>query len=268
MTLAAEHLSFAYSPGRPVLREVSIALPRGSLTALVGPNGAGKSTLLRILAGLRTPASGSVLLGGRPAAGLSHRERSRILAYIPQRPHLAFGFTVRQVVALGRYAAPKRPRAVDSALALVGLVDRAEEPFLNLSAGQQQRAGLARALVQLDLDRPGPAGPLALLADEPVSAMDPLHALRTMELLRDAASRGIAVGVVLHDLTLAVRYADFAAMLTDRGELGAHGPAPEVLTPAVLSRAFGVGFRRLTDPADGTVALVPTMPAARVESPR
>lgn len=266
MTLVAERISFAYRPGRPVLRDVTLGLAPGSLTAIIGPNGAGKSTLLRILAGLLAPGEGSVALGGRPIGGIADRERSRLLAYIPQRPLMTFAFTVRQVVGLGRFAAARRPGATDAALDMVGLADRADEPFLALSAGQQQRAALARALCQLDLDRPGASGAIALLADEPVSAMDPLHALRTMERLRGAAARGLAVGVVLHDLTLAARYADFAAMLSGDGTLLAAGPAPEVLAPDVLARGYGVGFRRLTDPADGAVAMVPTGEADRVES--
>ncbi len=263
MTLAAENISFGYHRGRPVLRGVSISLRPVTVTAIIGPNGAGKSTLLRVLAGLLVPESGRVLLQGRPIGGLPHRERSRLVGYIPQRPSLSFAFTVREVVGMGRYAAPRRDSASSDALALVGLSDRADEPFPDLSAGQQQRAALARALAQLDLDRPGASGAVALLADEPVSAMDPRHALGTMELLRDAASRGLAVGVVLHDLTLAARYADDAVLVSDRGVIQAHGAAAEVLTPAVLEAGFGVAFRRFQD---GPVVAI--VPSARVESGR
>jgi iron complex transport system ATP-binding protein len=258
VTLTASDISFSYAPGRPVLRAVSVRLCAGAVTVIIGPNGAGKSTLLRILAGLARPASGSVALADRDLARVTHRQRARLLAYLPQRPSLAFAFTVRQVVGLGRYAAARTPGVIDRALAMVGLADRAGEPFGELSAGQQQRASLARALAQLDLDDLArSASGLALLADEPVSAMDPLQALRTMELLRAAAGRGLAVGVVLHDLSLAARFADRAVLLSPQGTVAAQGPGADVLRPEALAPVFGVGFRRLEDAASGAAALVP-----------
>jgi iron complex transport system ATP-binding protein len=264
MNLSAQNVSFAY-PGRRVLRDVSVSFPAGSVTAIVGPNGAGKSTLLRLLAGLRRPGSGSILLGGRNIASIGHKERSGLLAYLPQSPSLAFAFSVRQVVALGRFAAGRNRDAAERALARVGLLDRADEPFATLSAGQQQRAALARALAQIEPEAAGRHA-LALLADEPVSAMDPLQSLRTMDLLRHTAAEGPAVAVVLHDLSLAVRYADLAVMVTLGGQVSAAGPASEVLTPAVLEAGFGVAFRRLEEP--GVAALVPIGPSGRVESTR
>ena len=251
MTLRAEDLHFGYRPRAPVVRNVSFGLAQRAVTALVGPNGAGKSTLLRLLLGTLTPQAGRVTLDGRPLAALGHRERAARIGYVPQRASLAFAFTVRQVVRLGLYAAGRADGgAVDGALRAVDLAPRADEPFGVLSAGQQQRATLARVLAQLH-GRPSPI----ILADEPVSAMDPRHALETMTLLRGIAAAGGSVLVVLHDLTLALRWADRALVLDAEGRLVADGPAAESLEPSVLGGVFGVRFDRI-----GDRALIPSLP--------
>lgn len=256
MALSAREIEFAYPGGGRVLAGVSLAAEPGEVVALVGPNGAGKSTLLRTLLGVLRPDSGAVTLDGEDVAAMTDRARARRLAYIPQRSVPAFSFSVRQVVAFGRHAAARAGggREVDAALARVGLTDRADEPYAILSAGQQQRATLARALAQIGEGRGG-AGRY-LLADEPVSSMDPRHALEAMEILREVAGRGVGVLVVLHDLTIALRFADRALVLAEDGRLAADGPVASALDPAVLGRVFGVRFERLGGPEDAKAALV------------
>jgi iron complex transport system ATP-binding protein len=261
MPLVAENLTFAYRHRPPVLDSVSLALPEGSITAIAGPNGAGKSTLLKVLLGLLTPSAGEVRLGSTPVDSLPYRTRAVRLVYVPQRTSLAFGFTVREYVALGRYAAGDRAgagrTAIDRAMERADIADRAEDPFPVLSAGQQQRATLARALAQLDT--PG-EHPRAVLADEPVSAMDPRHALLTMGILREIAAGGNIVAVVLHDLTLAARFCDRAVLLSEKGRIAAAGPAAEAMSNAALGEVFGVSFERLMIPGGGPV-LVPSADA-------
>lgn len=265
MTLRADALEFGYARERPVLRDVTAAFEPGALTAVVGPNASGKSTLLRLLLGVLRPWSGRAALDGTDVVSLTHRRRARSIAYIAQRAGVAFAFSVRQVVAMGRFAAGAGPdadaRAADAALERVDLADRADEPFGVLSAGQQQRAMLARALAQLD-DPDARAGRV-LLADEPVSAMDPRHAIETMALLRDRARAGIAVAVVLHDLTLAARFADRAVVLGADGRVAAAGPVAEALDPAVIGPVFAVRFDRLAGGDPAAVALIPSLPAPR-----
>ena len=242
MPLEAVNLSFAYRPGRPVLRDVCLALEPGTITGLIGPNGAGKSTLLRLLLGLLAPGGGEVKLDGKPVVAMEHRERALRLAYVSQRSTLAFSFSVRRSVTLGRFAARGSDgAAVDAALAAVDLTDRADEPFGTLSVGQQQRAALARAIAQLDLSRP-PSGTRALVLDEPVSALDPRHVLQSMALLRDLADRGLAVVLALHDLGLAFRACDRAAVVDGHGRVAAAGPVATALSPGVLEPVFGVRF--------------------------
>ncbi len=238
MPLVARDVSFAYDADRPVLRGVSCAIAPGTLTAIVGPNGAGKSTLLRLLLGLRTPDTGEVAIDGVPVASLSHARRAARLIYMPQRASIAFSHTVRQYALMGlgagRHAAPN----VDAILTRLELIERADDPFATLSAGQQQRATVARALVQLARA----TSPAFILADEPASAMDPRHVALAADLLRDLAHQGHAVALVAHDLGLAARIATHALALDAQGRAAAQGPASEVLAPAVLDSLFGVRF--------------------------
>lgn len=259
MTLRAEGLRFAFRPGRPVLAGVDVELAGGVVTAIVGPNGAGKSTLLRALGGVLaggrgSERSGRVTLDGRPVETYTATERAARVAYISQRASLAFPFSVRQVVRLGRYAAGAEPgahdRAVREALDRVGLAQRADEAFGTLSVGQQQLATLARALAQLDTAGASGGAGRVLLADEPVSSMDPRHALLALGILREQASRGVAVGVVLHDLSLAARSADRALVLDGGGRVASNGPVGEALTPAVLSAVFRVRFGGMPRPGE------------------
>jgi iron complex transport system ATP-binding protein len=256
--LAAAAASFAYRPGAPVLRSIDVRVQAGRVTAVIGPNGAGKSTLLRLLVGIVRPASGAITLQGADLSLMTHKHRARRIAYIPQRTSVAFAYTVRQYVALGRYSAAVRDDAgaVDRALARMDLHSRADDPVPELSAGQQQRAAFARALAQLD-QRPAPEGTRALLADEPVAAMDPLHAQLSMRVLREQAAAGLAVGVVLHDMSLALRWCDDAVLLAADGRIAAQGTARDVLSPDILQKVFGVGFVRLEDPASAAAAIVP-----------
>ncbi len=263
MTLDLRQVSFGYSPKSPVLRAVNASFEPARLTAIIGPNGAGKSTLLRLLAALREPTEGSVTLDATALLSIPRAERAARLVYLPQQSTVAFDYTAFEVVAMGLYAhghaSGREP--VQIALAEVGLSERADDPFSTLSAGQQQRVTLARALAQL-----GPntdAKPRFLLADEPVSAMDPRHAIEAMTLLRSLASSGgsttggVGVVVVLHDLSLALRFADNAILLTSGGTLAAAGPVRDVLTRQHLEPLFGIAFETLLDQQRRPAAFIP-----------
>jgi iron complex transport system ATP-binding protein len=256
MALSADSIRFGYRQGVPVLEGVSAAFPIGSVTALVGPNGAGKTTLLRLLAGLTRPWEGRVEIEGVDPASMPAPLRARQIAYVQQTAEVAFPFTVREVVALGRFSTGPDDHAIRRALEMMDVADRADDPFGVLSAGQRQRVTLARALAQLD--HPG-AATRCLLADEPVSAMDPRHALHTMGRIRALAAgpHAAAVIIVLHDLTLASRFADRCVVLDESGGVAAQGEAPKVLSPEVLEPVFCVRFETLISPDGAIRALVP-----------
>jgi iron complex transport system ATP-binding protein len=261
MLLALEHVDFAYRSGRQVLRDVTVAFAPGKVTAIVGPNGAGKSTLLRLLLGVLAPTKGAVRVdlgeGPAPVTSIAARRRAGHLAYVAQQSIAGHAFTVEQIVRLGRLSRPTIHAAVDTAIRRMGLEERRGDLFATLSAGQQQRVTLARALAQLAGEDIAP-GRQAILADEPCSAMDPSHLVRAMQVLRDEAAMGRSVVVVLHDVTTAVRFADDALVLGANGSLVAHGGAGGVLTPEVLAPVYGIGFERLgTEGGAGGVAIVP-----------
>ena len=144
---AGPGLSFGYRPGAAVLRDLHVKLRAGRLTVLLGPNASGKTTLLRLLLGQLTPDAGSVTLHGRPVATITARELARQVSYVPQRSGVSFAFSVREVVAMGRYAFGDR-RYVEEALRHLDLANLATRPVRELSGGQQQRVMLARAWAQ------------------------------------------------------------------------------------------------------------------------
>ncbi len=229
--LEVQALHFGYEPKVPVLQGVGGSLSAGRLCALIGPNAAGKSTLLRLMLGHHRPWSGIVRLGRKDVQALSPAARAALASYVPQRGAAGFTFTVAQVVAMGRHAQRPDPEAVARALDTCDLASVMDRPYLHLSAGQQQRVLLARAIAQS-----GGTGRVMLL-DEPGSAMDLRHLHRTMKHLRELAAAGLAVLVVLHDLNLAAHYADDVWLL-DEGRLAARGPVLEVMKPAVLEPVY------------------------------
>ncbi len=265
--LRAESITHAYRENRPVLRDVDIRLSVGRVVTLVGPNGSGKSTLLRVLAGLLKPGAGRVALDGEPVARWTPMQRAARLAYLPQRPAVAFGYTAADVVRFGVVSIGGRADrdAADRALRRVDMHNHAGEPFDHLSIGQRQRVSLARALAQIGASK----GPCVLLADEPTSAMDPRHAVGALSVIRDLArSESCGVLVVLHDLSLAARFADDAVLLGRDGRVAASGPAGEVLTPGVLGPVFGIGFVRAGEGGSSPPVLIPTDPVETECPPR
>ena len=245
--------------GARVLDGIALDLPAGRVTAVVGPNGAGKTTLLRAIVGAVRPEAGGVLLDGVRTDRVRPGALARRIAYVSQQPGAAFGFRAREVVAMGRFGVGASRAAVDRAIATLGLGSIADRPIDRLSVGQRQRVALARALAQLDRKDArsgGGAHPRWLLLDEPLSALDPMHAMRVTGLVRALADDGLGVVVVLHDLTVALRAADRAAVLGPGGALLGEAPAGEALTPENLERAYGVGFRIDQTPAGPVVGSV------------
>lgn len=236
------------------------------MTTLLGPNGSGKTTLMRLMAGGLTPEGGQIRLDGKRVHALTAHERARRVAYVPQHPALAFAYPLRTYVAMGRFALGRRTAAVfaDEAMKRLDLMDLSDRPVTELSAGQRHRAALARGLCQLLGERPSGVTRV-LLADEPVAALDPKHAMLVTELFKELAHEGVAVVLVLHDLALAARISDRLALLLPTGKLLAEGTPGEVLTDDRLASAFGVGFLRLESEGQ-LAALIPDRPAARADT--
>jgi iron complex transport system ATP-binding protein len=226
--------------GRALLDGVSLALGAGETVALAGPNGAGKSTLLRTLSGELRPSAGSLALKGRPLASYGPRALAQHRAVLAQSIAIAFPFSVAEIVRMG--AGDARGRRVEAlielALAELEIEHLRERAVTTLSGGEQQRAQLARVLVQLSCGEAA-HGPGVLLLDEPTASLDLRHQLDVIEAAQRRAARGSAVLAVLHDLNLAARLASRVVVL-DRGRIARDGPPPETITDAALAAVFGV----------------------------
>lgn len=231
IAVATDSLAVAYG-GRTVLRDATLRIRAGTMTAVVGPNGAGKSTLLRAVMGM-LPFSGCVRVLGGPIGAC----RTRV-AYVPQRAAVDWDFpiTVRQVAEMGAHArlgwfglqGRRSRREALEALVDVGLADLAARPIGELSGGQQQRAFMARALAQrADL----------VLLDEPFASIDATTERDLLALLSGLRDRGTTVVVVHHDLETVRERFDDAVLV--RGTVIAHGAAREVMTAEWLARTYG-----------------------------
>jgi iron complex transport system ATP-binding protein len=231
--------------GSPVLQDISIQFPAGTVTAVVGPNGCGKSTLLKAAAGLLPAISGEVLV---PVP------RERHVAYLAQSQRTP-EMTAGRLVLHGRFpwlGWPRRYRPEDyaaakAAMERLGVAEYAERPLVELSGGTRQRCWVAMALAQ---------DASALLLDEPTSYLDIGHQLELMGLCRSLAAEGRAVAAVLHDLPLALGYADRVAVM-DRGRLMCVGSPEEILERGILEQVFGVAVRRAETPEGSCYVCVP-----------
>lgn len=230
--------------GRRVVDGVSLAFAPGRWTAIVGPNGAGKSTLLSMLAGLRRPEAGRVVLDGRPIEAWPARERARRLAWLSQHGEADGELTVRDVVRLGRLPhhgligaiTPADEGAVDAAIRETECDAFAARRLSALSGGERQRVLLARALA---VEAP------VLLLDEPTTHLDAPHQRALLRSLEARARGGAAVVAVLHDLTLALG-ADRLVVLA-QGRLQADGSPDDAAVRDALVAVFGhaVAIERL-----------------------
>jgi iron complex transport system ATP-binding protein len=238
--LRAERLWFGYAaPNGFELRDVSVTIPKGSLTALLGPNGGGKTTLVSLLAGVLKPHHGRVLLDGVDLSTLSRRKVARHIADVPQETHPAFEYTVMEMVLMGRHPhlgplAFERPVDVEiarEALEATGTAGLSSRSYMTLSGGEKQRVIIASALAQAaDL----------LLLDEPTASLDLGYQLEIASLLaRLNRDRGVTMVVATHDLNLAAALCTHIVMIRD-GAVLAHGPIGEVLTAARVRQLYGV----------------------------
>ncbi|MES2601318.1 MAG: heme ABC transporter ATP-binding protein [Pseudomonadota bacterium] len=223
-----------------LLDNVSVQLRGGETVAIVGPNGAGKSTLLRLLSGDLRCTGGGVRLKGRDLASFSSRELANHRVMLSQHVNVSFPFTVEEIVAMG---AGDRPRAaaaplVDAAIAELDLTPFRHRELPTLSGGEQQRAHFARVLVQLACGE-AEHGPGVLLLDEPTSSLDLRHQINLVETAKSRARTGTAVVAVLHDLNLAVRFADRIIVLR-KGIVAADGSPAETITDSMIRDVFEV----------------------------
>jgi iron complex transport system ATP-binding protein len=253
--LAAHGVRLGYGD-RTVVHDLTFTVPDGEVTVIIGPNGCGKSTLLRAYGRLLTPRAGTVVLDGRRIDRLPTRDVARQVGLLPQTPSAPPGLTVADLVARGRH--PHRSwlrqwstddeTAVTAALECTGMTELADHNVDELSGGQRQRAWLSMALAQ-NTD--------VLLLDEPTTYLDIAHAVEVLDLIdRLHTDHHRTVVMVLHDLTMAARYADHLVVMKD-GRIAAAGPADTVLTAELVTQVFGIRVAIITDPVSARPLILP-----------
>ncbi|NQV80984.1 MAG: ABC transporter ATP-binding protein [Alphaproteobacteria bacterium] len=251
LNLAILNLSFAY--GRhAVLHGIDLAqIAPGKVTAVIGPNAAGKSTLFKCIAGLLR-GQGAVLIDGTAVDAMAPEVRRRRLCYLPQEVPVNAVLTVFEAVLLARKqtanwrVADHDLAAVADTLADLGIESLASRHLGELSGGQKQLVSLAQAVVR---------APDLLLLDEPTSALDLQHQVEVLDLIADITHRRkITTLIAIHDLNLAVRYADFFVVLK-QGRVCAHGVPKVVLTESLIADVYGVNAR--VGHSDGIMTVTP-----------
>lgn len=235
LPLAAEGLVVAV-PGRVLVRSLDLRMVPGELVAVLGCNGSGKTMTLQTLAGLRPPQAGTIRYFGRPAAEWRRPELARRLALLPQDQEDLFPSTVLEEALIGRHPHIGRWRwesAADREIALAelarvgldGLVDRGTT---TLSGGERRRLAIAQTLSQR---------PDLFMLDEPTNHLDPQHQMLALAVIRERVAAGASALVSLHDVNLAVRYADRCLLLNGDGDWEL-GETATTLSADSLSRLY------------------------------
>ena len=234
--LEFKDVCFAYPGQKPLFDNLNVGFAGGQITAVLGPNGCGKSTLLKLACRLLAPGSGHILLGGREISGYKRRDFAQKITLLSQRYTLP-DITVRELVSYGRYPyGQHRGLSVADEQAIMAAVEQTDLSALQgkylreLSGGQAQRAFIAMALAQ-DTD--------VLLLDEPINSLDIHVGFEVMELLARLKAGGKTIVMVLHDLALALQYADNILLLSG-GRPVVEGTPAEILAGGEIPQVFGV----------------------------
>ena len=244
--LRATDVSFNYGP-HAVLRRVSVDVGDEGFVGIIGPNGSGKTTLLRVLSGTLKPASGRTVLDDMDVSAVPRTLLARRMAVVAQETHLAFDYSVLEVVLMGRYPhlgpfeieGPTDIGIARDALAATGTNHLEDRQFSTLSGGEKQRVIIASALAQVRKVDGGPRGTFLLL-DEPTAALDLAYQLEVAALLRDIQQQ-VRIGIVVstHDLNFAAGLCRTMVMLRN-GAVIAGGSTDEVLTRQNIRELYGV----------------------------
>lgn len=241
--LTLDQVSFNYQD-QWLLKKTSLTITPNTLTVIVGPNGAGKTTLLRLLANIKSPTTGQIFFKNDNLQQYSRRALARHITFVPQRATIHPAFTVKTVVMMGRYAHLKRFQreksqdylCVHRAMQQADVLHLANRSITTLSDGEQRRVFIAQSLA---------SEAEIILLDEPVANLDIAHTLDILQLCQQLVNAGKTIVLVLHDLNLALRYAEQIIVIND-GQIVGIGAPTEVLTDSLLAEVFQIKSERLT----------------------
>ena len=220
-----------------ILENITATFKKGRLTALVGINGSGKTTLLKSIASIIPSSSGIINIDGEDISRLSQKEVAKKTAYLPQSRSVP-EMTVSELVLCGRFAHLSFPRVYSErdktiareAMEKMGITRFSHSPLSALSGGERQKAYIAMAIAQ---------GSDYILLDEPTTYLDVAHKIELMKTLKSLAESGKGVVAVLHDLSLALEFADEISLIHG-GEIKQYSSAEEIICSNTLESAFGV----------------------------
>lgn len=264
VALCAQDLEVGYNDA-PIIRELNLEIPAGEFTIIVGPNACGKSTLLRALARV-LPAKGTITIAGKQLAEFRNKELAQVMGLLPQSPLAPDGIRVYDLIARGRYPhqdifgrwQEKDRQAVAAAMEKTRVTDLADKRLDELSGGQRQRVWLAMILAQETQ---------IVLFDEPTTYLDITHQVEVLNVARELQQAGVTVVMVLHELTLAFRYATYLVVMA-QGAIAARGSVNEIVTESLLREVYDLDCRLLEDPETGRPIVIPrvtTLPASRTQ---
>ena len=251
----AQQLVAGYD-SRMILDQVNLQIPSNQISVIIGANACGKSTLLKTLARLIKPSSGQVLLDGQPIHKIPSKQLARIVGLLPQSPIVPEGITVADLVGRGRFPhqslfgtwSKRDYEAVAEAMEIMKISELANRDMDELSGGQRQRVWIAMALAQqTDI----------LFLDEPTTFLDITYQIEILDLLTDLNRKyGTTIVMVLHDINLSARYADYLFALRE-GKLLAEGKPSEVITSQLIRDVFGLECTVIQDPVSHSPSVVP-----------
>lgn len=245
-SITTENLAIAYEEST-IVEALDMQIPHGKITTIIGPNGCGKSTVLKAVGRILRSKKGAVYLNGEDMITLSTKEIAKKMAILPQSPTAPCRLTVGELVAYGRFPYQrgfgkltlKDRQIIAWSLEVTKLSDLEYRSVDTLSGGQRQRVWIAMALTQqTDL----------ILLDEPTTYLDLSHQLEVLELLSDLNKKqGCTIVIVLHDLNLAARFADYMIAIRG-GDIICHGTPEEVMVPSVLKEVFHIEAEIIKEP--------------------
>ncbi len=231
-----ENLTVKYGT-QNIIKSIDVEIESGEFVSIIGPNGAGKSTLLKAVMKNLDVSSGEIYLKGKNLKNVSHREKSKIIGFVPQDYNISFDFSVYDIVEMGRNPHKERfkksefddKQIIEDALTKTNTIEFKDKNFNNLSGGEKQRVIIARALAQQ---------PEILILDEATSNLDIHHQLDILELIHSLnREEGITVLTIMHDLNLASRFSDKIILLNE-GMVSKVGTPDEVIDEKVLRTIY------------------------------
>jgi iron complex transport system ATP-binding protein len=253
--LSAEHVIAGYDK-KIIVNGIDLSIPAHKISVIIGGNGCGKSTLLKTFSRLLKPDEGSIILDGKDIHTYPSKSLAQTLGLLPQSPIIPEGITVFDLVCRGRF--PYRTLlkgmnksdfdAASEAMEIMGITELANRNMDELSGGQRQRVWIALALAQqTDI----------LLLDEPTTFLDIAYQIEILDLLTELnRKKGITIVMVLHDINLSARYADYLFAIRE-GRLIVQGTPETVISPALIQDVFGLECSVINDPISNSPLVIP-----------